>query len=223
MKIPEISVEKMKEIDRLMVEELNIEIMQMMENAGRNIAAASIKLFKPQRVSILAGKGNNGGDGIAAARHLKNRGIEVEIILGHKNLRKLAKKQLESAEKFKIPIKNKISGKPDLIIDTLLGYQATGEPRGKIAELIEEANRLNVPVLSVDIPTGFDVTNNIWHAPSFENATVLTIGLPKTNMNKNKKIKNLYLMDIGIPSELYKKVGINVPMIFKKDYVIKVN
>src|SRR2546427_8659317 len=68
---------EMREVDRLTTERYGIPILQLMEAAGKNVANAVLREFSaglPQRVSILCGKGNNGGDGLVAARHLKAAG-----------------------------------------------------------------------------------------------------------------------------------------------------
>ena len=72
---------QMIEVDRLMIEEIGIVLLQMMENAGRNLARLALRRFDPGRVSVLAGPGGNGGGGLVAARHLTNSGTDVSITL----------------------------------------------------------------------------------------------------------------------------------------------
>ncbi|MFQ6616474.1 MAG: NAD(P)H-hydrate epimerase, partial [Fidelibacterota bacterium] len=81
---PSITADQMREIDRLMVEEMGISLEQMMEQAGRNLADLAVELLhrrRPRgpdyRVVVACGTGNNGGGGMVAARILSNRGIEV--------------------------------------------------------------------------------------------------------------------------------------------------
>ena len=80
-----ITIDQMKEVDRLMVEEFGISILMMMENAARNIAWLTRKLcggsLKGKKIIILSHKGNNGADGLAAARHLTNFGAKVSCYL----------------------------------------------------------------------------------------------------------------------------------------------
>ena len=83
-RVPSITTEQMREVDRLMVEEYGIVLLQMMENAGRNLARLAATLAAESRdrsVLVLAGKGNNGGGGMVAARHLSNMGGRVCVIL----------------------------------------------------------------------------------------------------------------------------------------------
>ena len=83
MKIPALSTEEMIEVDRLIIEEYGILLIQMMENAGRNLAELALKVLKnssQKRVVIFYGSGNNGGGGMVAARHFLNRGADVYLI-----------------------------------------------------------------------------------------------------------------------------------------------
>src|SRR6516225_7224244 len=79
--VPALTTDQMREVDRAMVEDLHIELMQMMENAGRSLAQLAIARFAPARVTVLAGPGGNGGGGLVAARHLLNRGRTVSVVL----------------------------------------------------------------------------------------------------------------------------------------------
>ena len=83
-KVPSITTDQMREVDRLMIEEFGIVLLQMMENAGRNLARlAAMQMEGPssRNVLVLAGRGNNGGGGMVAARHLTNMGYRVSVIL----------------------------------------------------------------------------------------------------------------------------------------------
>ena len=88
MAVTALTTAQMAEVDRIMVEEYGIGLIQMMENAGRNLAEAARRLLDGQlidrRIVVLCGAGNNGGGGMVAARHLHNRGAAVQVIgAGH--------------------------------------------------------------------------------------------------------------------------------------------
>jgi len=222
MYIPSVTVEQMTEVDRLMMKEFNIVLAQMMENAGRLLANSAIEIFKPQSVTILVGPGNNGADGIVAARYLHNKGIEVEVVLSLEqgDLSDIAVHHLDALKMINVPVGNNIGKKPDLFIDCLLGYNTKGAPYGKIAEIIAHAKELGVPVLSCDVPSGFELSTKQWHSPGFENATCITLGLPKKGMMNNPKIPRIYVGDLGIPPGVYKKIGIEIPVLFaEKDFI----
>src|SRR6516165_4199445 len=78
--VPAVTADQMREIDRIMVEDLHIELVQMMENAGRSLANLAQRRFHPASVLVIAGVGGNGGGGLVAARHLANRGTRVSVI-----------------------------------------------------------------------------------------------------------------------------------------------
>ena len=75
--VPALTTEQMRAVDRAMVDDLHIELIQMMENAGRTLAELAIARFSPTLVTVLAGPGGNGGGGLVAARHLANRLVHV--------------------------------------------------------------------------------------------------------------------------------------------------
>ncbi len=83
--IPTVTTEQMREVDRAMVEDYGIDLLQMMENAGRNLAALARRRFLDgdvagRRVIVLAGSGGNGGGGMVAARYLHNWGAEIDVL-----------------------------------------------------------------------------------------------------------------------------------------------
>ena len=79
--VPTLTTDQMRELDRIMIEDLGIDLPRMMENAGRNLAWLSRQRFSPDSVTVLAGSGGNGGGGLVAARHLINRGVAVTVVL----------------------------------------------------------------------------------------------------------------------------------------------
>jgi hydroxyethylthiazole kinase-like uncharacterized protein yjeF len=157
-------------IDRKAREKFVISTLVLMENAGAAVAREVLKFYKPgMRLAVFCGKGNNGGDGLVAARHLMARKIKPDIFLacGFFQVQNEAKINLDILLKLKAKItrlsagnlkKIKIS-KYDLIIDALLGVGVSGELRGIYPELIELINSSGARVISVDIPSGLDATN----------------------------------------------------------------
>jgi NAD(P)H-hydrate epimerase len=77
--VPALTADQKREVDRVMVEDLHIELVQMMENAGRSLAELAVRRFAPASVCVPAGPGGNGGGGMVAARHLANRGCDVFV------------------------------------------------------------------------------------------------------------------------------------------------
>ncbi|MBU0536781.1 MAG: NAD(P)H-hydrate epimerase [Nanoarchaeota archaeon] len=222
MTIPTVTAQQMKEADRIMTEDLNISVIQIMENAGRLLANAAQEIFSPKSAVVLVGPGNNGADGLVAARYLHNKNINVEVVLStdEGDLSEIGAGHLDTLKRMGIPVSNSIGKRPDVFIDCLLGYNAKGAPHGRVAELIREAKVLESSVISCDVPSGFNLTSGQWHDPAFKGSVCVTLGLPKKGMILNSGIKMTLVGDIGIPPEVYKKIGVDVPNIFlDKDLV----
>jgi NAD(P)H-hydrate epimerase len=220
-----ISREQMALVDKVAVENYGLSVEQMMENAGKNVARFIFINIKPRKVVVLYGKGNNGGDGLNAARHLNNNGIDVKIVRAfsgegnrevEREMKILKELGIEDVNTFDI-------GKGDVIIDAMLGYNIEGNPKGKFAELINLANGLKmkgVKIVSFDLPSGMDPDSGSKGDPTIDSDFVMTLALPKRGL---KGMENLYLVNIGIPNELYKKeLGIETGNIFEKGDVIMV-
>ena len=167
--LPYLSTEQMIEVDRAMIEDYKIELIQMMENAGRNLATLARELFlvgapQSKRVAVLAGTGGNGGGALVAARRLHSWGAIVEVFLSRsKNeFSGVPAHQLEIVQNLGMSIrvgdKAPTEENFDVILDGLIGYSLKGAPRGNAATLIVWANAQNAPVLSLDAPSGVDTS-----------------------------------------------------------------
>lgn len=233
--VPFIDTKQMKQVDLMMTDELGISLIQMMENAGYNLALLAKTQFlnnepSGKKVCVLAGSGGNGGGALVAARRLKNLGADVHVILTTttSKLKKETKQQLSIIEKMKIPICDKIKD-CDLIIDGMIGYGVNGNLKGRVIELIEEAAEKKIPVLSLDTPTGLDLTTGKPGTPTMKANATMTLALPKVGlfkMSARKYIGELYLADISVPPGTYKSVGVtsnSLDQIFKDSPVVKIN
>jgi len=164
----------LRELDRRAVEEFGIPILVLMENAGRAVADAARKMLSQREspgiaipglnrpILILTGPGNNGGDGLVAARWLHNDGFNVSILLlaDRANYKNAAATQLKIIEAMKLPIKTATEAdteiKADLIIDAIFGTGLTRPIDGLAAKIIHAVNTSNHPILAIDIPSGLD-------------------------------------------------------------------
>jgi NAD(P)H-hydrate epimerase len=218
-RIPALDEAEMREVDRIAVEEFQLGILQMMENAGRNLALYAMMeyLENPNaRICILAGSGGNGGGGLCCARHLHNHGYAVDIILSKEtpSLRGAAKTQMGILEAAGIlPTSAKRASQSlassELIIDALIGYSLKGPPQGEIKRLINLANTASAPVLSLDLPSGLQATSGETLGVAINATSTLTLALPKTGLRMYAGA--LVLADIGIPRELYQRLGLDIP------------
>jgi NAD(P)H-hydrate epimerase len=229
--IPYISTQQMVEVDRLMIEQYGIQLIQMMENAGRNLAELSRRMLggdvRTKRIVVLCGAGNNGGGGMAAARHLHNWGADIvlKVLAPHGRLKKLPAHQFGILKAMKILDNETIDlNRADLVVDALIGYGLTGDPRGPIAEWIERVNKAGRPVLALDTPSGLNTTTGIPGNPCIRAAATMTLALPKTGLGAleaSATVGELYLADISVPPQLYTRLGIEVPAIFNHDTIVK--
>lgn len=215
--LPFLTEAQMREVDRAMIEDFGVSLLQMMENAGRNLAVVTMKNFLEgdptgKRVLILAGPGGNGGGGLSAARHLSNHGAEISVVLAAptEKFTDAASAQLNSLERSGVEINEFAPGdqllEVDFIIDAIFGYSMKGDPRGPAASLINAANSQGAPILSNDIPSGIEATTGRVGSPSIEATATVTIALPKTGLRKasaKHHVGELYLGDIAVPPELY--------------------
>jgi len=239
--VPSVSSKQMVEVDRVMEEELGISLIQMMENAGRGLARLAVHRFmggdpSGMDVVVLAGKGGNGGGALVAARRLSGWGARVRVRLAGEadDLGPVPKAQLQSLMSMGIPIelprskrRAHVGGqdsyrpdslrRPSLILDGLLGYSLSGAPRGEVARLIEWSDVMEVPVLSLDLPSGLDATTGEPWTPTVKAAATFTLALPKAGLIEERaqgSVGELYLGDIGVPPQVYERFGFSVDGLF---------
>lgn len=226
----------MREVDRLMIEVYRIELMQMMENAGRHLAALARSEFlggdpRGKSVLVLAGNGGNGGGGLVAARRLHNWGANVHVFLTKEieAYQGVPQHQLATLEQLGIDITDSaraIETLPiaDLILDALIGYSLAGNPHGRANELIQLANAHPAPVLSLDVPSGIDSTSGEAYDPHIQASATMTLALPKSGLvakNTHKQVGQLFLADISVPPALYEHLGLEVGPIFAQEEILK--
>lgn len=222
--LPMLTASQMAEVDRLMIGEFGIVLLQMMESAGRHCARLARKRFLDgdagnKHVVILAGTGGNGGGAMVAARHLHNWGASVRVVHARPSadFSPLAHHQWATLDRMHVQQHAGIDtgdlATSHLIIDGLIGYSLHGAPRSEEASLITWANNSGRPVLSLDVPSGVDATTGVAHGPAIKASATLTLALPKTGLGVSpgrELAGQLFLADIGVPWELYETLGINI-------------
>jgi len=219
IEVPQITTQQMIEVDHLMIDHYGITLFQMMENAGLNLARLAIEFEEESDAYlILAGSGGNGGGTLVAARRLIGWGKEVHIRLsksfdqyhGVPAHQLYILQQLKADVKPFDPIENLSA---NIILDGIIGYSIKGNPRGVAAKMIDFANGSNTKVISLDTPSGIELTDGIANIPSVKSNATLTLALPKKGLFKpkiKKQVNQLYLADIGVPLQLYKKMGLDL-------------
>lgn len=154
---------QMNEVDRYSMEKIGIPSMVLMEKAAMKLVDVMKKnILKTDRILAVCGSGNNGGDGAAAARILKEEGYHADILLVGDETRasEQMKQQLRIARNLGMSVFNsaKIS-EYTVIIDSLFGVGLKRNIEGNYAKIIQEVNDCNKKVFSVDLPSGVDATN----------------------------------------------------------------
>lgn len=193
-----VTPEEMREFDSLAVRRYGIPGIVLMENAGRgaaDIVTGELKRLGGRRVSVIAGKGNNGGDGFVCARHLKNRGFDVEVfslsapsgIKGDAgiNARIWGKmgggiypvRTIGELKKHVLTLRHS-----SLIVDAILGTGVSTPLTGVYASVIELINKLNKPVVSVDVPSGLDAATGRALGAAVKATVTATMALPKLGL-----------------------------------------
>lgn len=236
LNIPYLTTQQMIEVDRLMVDVFGIQLVQMMENAGRHLAVLARDRFLEgdpvnKKVIVLAGSGGNGGGALVSARNMHNWGAEIEIFLTRpfSDLTGVVQKQAGILQAMGIQLRIASDfrhvSELDLVIDGIIGYSLQGPPRGAAADLITWANSQNAPILSLDLPSGLDPATGEVHQPVIEASATMTLALPKIGLKSpaSPVVGELYLADIGVPPELYQQpsLQLQVGSIFHESQIIR--
>jgi ADP-dependent NAD(P)H-hydrate dehydratase / NAD(P)H-hydrate epimerase len=231
------TAEQMREIDRRAVSEYGMPSLLLMENAGRAVAQRLLMLLEEpacrrgiegREIVVLCGKGNNGGDGFVAARHLHNRGFSVTCRLAGdpSDVKGDARVNLDLARRLGIPVRpfkedvpGDLAGELDAarwVVDALLGTGFQGEPRGTVAAMIRAANLAARPTLAVDVPSGMDADTGHVSAVHVRATETITFGLPKLGLLSypgRAAAGSLTVADICLPRPLLEDPAIRTEWI----------
>jgi NAD(P)H-hydrate epimerase len=213
-----LTAEEMRKMDDITIQEFHVDVLMLMENAGQATAMLAKQILSGttfgKRVACLAGGGNNGGDALVAARHLANWGAKANVILGvpREKVKDVPLRQLHVLEKMGVPILSEEYDlrNYDLLIDGIFGYGLEGNPRDKMAKMIQDANESGRPILALDLPSGMNATTGNAYEPCIKAAATLTLALPKTGFlepNASSLLGDLFLADISIPRRVYERFG----------------
>ncbi|HSB03864.1 MAG TPA: NAD(P)H-hydrate dehydratase [Thermodesulfobacteriota bacterium] len=216
-----VTAEQMQQLDQKAIEAYGIPGIVLMENAGRGAAEVILQTFSNLHrngVAIVAGKGNNGGDGFVIARYLLDRGIGVKVFLlaDPRALRGDAETNHQiflrmKGEVISIPsyteyqkVKKDLE-KVDLLIDGIFGTGLDAEVRGYYREVIDHLNKLQKPVVAIDIPSGLDANTGKPLGTAIRATLTLTFGLPKVGLlipPGTDYVGELKKIDISLPKRL---------------------
>ncbi|MFL6198090.1 MAG: NAD(P)H-hydrate dehydratase [Thermoanaerobaculia bacterium] len=214
-----LSAEAMREVDRCAIEELGIPSLVLMENAAIGVADAIGEVYEEaESAAIFCGPGNNGGDGLAIARHLAVRGYDVQVFLvaGARGMRGDAEVQLGICRRQGLAIQEvadedgvvealEEAREADLIVDALFGTGLSKPLEGMLADLVQGLNDLPLPRVAVDLPSGLNGSKAEPLGPHVEADLTVTFAAPKIAHvfpPASDSVGELVVTDLGIPPEL---------------------
>jgi NAD(P)H-hydrate epimerase len=211
---------QMREADRITIEEIGLPSLVLMENAGRQVVAAMEAAFPDlagRQVAILAGRGNNGGDGFVVARTLHQRGVgsSVFVVGSLADVRGDARVNLEILGRLGLPVVE-IAGEQqwelhasevracDLIVDALFGTGLSSPLAGLLETIVADVNSMGVQIVAIDLPSGLSADTQEVIGPCIQATLTVTLGAPKLPLvlpPARLLAGELVVADIGIPAE----------------------
>lgn len=218
-----LSIDQVRSVDQLAIDQYGMHSLVLMENAALGCSQwLQARFDGPQSTTILCGRGNNGGDGLAIARHLLTQGWPCQVIQ-HGPVDKLSSdalanfRILTSGQGTKIhltegelsPAARASLASSTVIIDALLGTGASGAPRAPLDAWIETANRLPAARIAIDVPTGIDAETGVAPGIYFQASATLTFVARKPGMNHPDGASlfgEVVVLPIGIPAQMILKI-----------------
>lgn len=212
MGLPSLSSAQVREVDRLAAERFAIPVAWLMEAAGWQVARHC-----RGRAYVVCGRGNNGGDGLAAARHLHRWGRLAGVACTDPDgLSGPAAEQARALRAVGVEIGREPQlGTATLVVDALLGTGLSRAVEGRMAEWIAVVDGSGRRVVSVDVPSGLDADTGAARGPCVRAAVTVTLGLPKPGLltgDGPAHAGEVWVADIGVPFEAYAAIGVEVPV-----------
>jgi NAD(P)H-hydrate epimerase len=224
--LPVVTAEKMKYLDTKASQEYGVPSHVLMENAGRAVAEAALDFALRELgkgpaalcVAVCCGKGNNGGDGLVAARYLKQAGAAVKVFIlppKEAGYGELVVRNLQAAKEAGVPVQ--MTGKEDLealpaaflaadvLLDALLGVGAVGKPTGPVHRVIQLMNKSGRPIIAVDLPSGLSADTGHHSGVYVIARLTLTLGFAKSGLmaaHAQQNTGKIKVLSIGYPAAL---------------------
>jgi NAD(P)H-hydrate epimerase len=219
------TVAQLQEIDIRCEQDYGIQALILMEHAGKGAASVATSMNRLRRMTlVVAGWGNNGGDGFVLARHLHNAKYPVRVCLIGSALRMAknspARINFEILKRLSVPVVQILDAqsldmlekeikRAGLLVDALLGTGLKGEVRPPLAAVIEIINKAGLPVLSLDVPSGLDADTGIPLGSAVRATQTATFVVTKAGFLKSEVRQytgKVTVIDIGVPPELLAEV-----------------
>ena len=220
-----VTAAQMREMDRLTIENHGVPSLTLMERAGEAVVQAILERFPrnaKKGVLIVAGKGNNGGDGFVVARLLKKKRISCQVaLLGRRdelspdaahNLRSFLRGngKVAEIESSRLSVLSELAAKSGLIVDAILGTGIKSEVRGFLGDAISLLNACGLPIVAIDIPSGLDTDRGVALGAAIQAEMTVTLAFPKVGEVIYPGVAycgDLVIGDIGIDSRALAEVA----------------
>jgi len=208
-----VTAHEMQQYDQYTINEIGVPSLVLMERAAlAGIEVLGAGQFDLSQVLVIAGLGNNGGDGVALARLLMQKGVPVDLLFvgdenraAHNNAI-----QLEVAKKYGLNPVNRVKDfrQYTVIVDALFGIGLSKPVPIKLGEMIKRVNAANIPVVAIDVPSGINATTGEIMGSAIRATATVTFAYPKTGLLQGEGVKrsgSIFVKDIGIysPAELH--------------------
>lgn len=209
--LPILTSEQVREADEIAAQRYGIPVDWLMEAAGWCVARHC-----RGGVAVVCGKGNNGGDGLAVARHLHGWGRLVSVCADLDSFHGPAAFQARVLRRLGVTVdpEPRRLRDADMIVDAIFGTGLNRSPEGVYAEWIEAINASGRPVVAVDLPSGLDSDTGEAHTPTIRAMVTVTLGLPKAGLVRGDGPAvsgEVWVADIGIPPQVFHEMGIEFP------------
>lgn len=225
-----LSQEDAKQVDvELMGDEIGFSLEQLMELAGLAVAHAVYRSFPAPSASAmpavlaLCGPGNNGGDGLVAARHLTLMGYSADVVYPKPTDRPHYHKLVKQCRASDVRVLGELPpslDKYDCVIDALFGFSFHGEMREPFAAIVKTVNESNVPVVAVDIPSGWDVENGDTGGTAVKPSVLVSLTAPK-KMARHFKGRH-WLGGRFVPPSIQTKYNLQLPAYAGTDTIVDI-
>jgi len=214
------SRDEVRAVDRWVIDQVGAPGVVLMENAGRSCAEMvreRLQGVDAPKICVFCGTGNNGGDGYVIARHLRNAGFEVTVVLCGRREKVAgdARVNLDVLERLGHSVDllspdepdlagrvRQLAGRAEMIVDALFGTGLQGPLRGDYRALIDAINTLDIPILAVDIPSGLDCDTGQPLGTAIEAACTVTFVAVKKGFEVSPEAArytgDVYVASIGV-------------------------
>ncbi len=213
-----LSRDRLRNVDRCAIEQLGVNGLVLMENAGRQAADEVEAMAVGGAVGIVAGGGNNGGDGYVVARHLILRGCEVGVlvVVPEEKITGDALENLRIIRRLGIDVRfvdpselDAPLGEFTLLVDAIGGTGIQGALRGGMAEAVERMNAAGPRIVAIDIPTGLDCDTGAAEGPAVRATKTVTFVARKKGFDAPGAAEytgHVIVADIGVPADLSERL-----------------